>query len=114
MRLRLLSIKIGFDPLDLYVYSYVSSGPLDLYVVHLEKFRRVDLEFVNLSFNRRDWQIICNELESLNVKLLPQTCFLKNRPLYNDVDLWHANVFPDIIVGIQVFLDLHQSLNLLI
>ena len=49
----------------------------------------------------------CDELESLCIKLLPQTCFLKNRPLYSVVDLWHTNVFLDIIVEIQAFLDLH-------
>ena len=68
----------------------------------------------------REWQIVWDELESSNVKLLPQTYFLKNRPLYSDVEPWNANVFQDvssiseIIVEIQVFSDLHQSLNLLI
>ena len=33
------------------------------------------IEFVNLNFNAREWQIVCDELESLSVKLLPKTCF---------------------------------------
>ena len=73
------------------------------------------IEFVNLKFNVREWQIICDELESLNVKLLPQACFLKKLTLYNALELWNTTVFPsilEIIVEIQVFSGLHQSLNL--
>ena len=40
-------------------------------------------EFVNLNFSVREWQIIFGELESLQAKLLPQTCFLKNGPSYH-------------------------------
>ena len=45
--------------------------------------------------------------EKFTCQALPQTCFLKNIPLYNDVDLWNTNVFPEIIGEIQVFLDSH-------
>ena len=67
------------------------------------------IEFVNLKLNMREWQIVCDDLESLNVELVPQTRFFKNRPLYNAVDLWNTNVFSDIppiseiIVEIQAF-----------
>ena len=57
---------------------------------------------------------MCNELESLTVKLLPQTCFFLNRQQYNTLLPRHTNVFLDIIVEIQAFSDLQYSLNLLI
>ena len=75
------------------------------------------IEFVNLKLNMREWQIVCDDLESLNVELVPQTRFFKNRPLYNAVDLWNTNVFSDIssiskiIIEIQAFSGLHRSLN---
>ena len=58
-------------------------------------FRFVSVfDFVNLKLDVHEWQIIRVELESSIVKVLLQTCCLKNRLLYNALELRNTNVLP--------------------
>ena len=72
---------------------------------------------MNLKSNAREWQILCDYLASLYAVLALHTRFLKIRPFYDAVQLWHTNVFPDfssisgIIVENQAFSGLCQSLH---